>query len=103
MTTYFISRHAGAIAWAASEGFRVDQQLAHLDSERIQAGDVVLGTLPINLVAAVNARGARYFHLTLELPAELRGQELTAELMRQYGARLEEYRAQQVMNDTDKR
>ena len=93
MTTYFISRHAGAIAWAESEGFHVDQQLQHLDVEQIQAGDQVLGTLPVNLIAQVNARGARYFHLTLELPASLRGQELTADLMREHGARLEEYQA----------
>ncbi len=96
MTTYFISRHAGAVAWAQSQGFQVDQQLAHFDVNRVQAGDVILGTLPVNLIAEVNARGGRYFHLTLDLPAELRGQELTAELMQRYGARLEEFRALKV-------
>jgi CRISPR-associated protein Csx16 len=50
----------------------------------------------VNLIAQVNARGARYFHLTLELPASLRGQELTADLMREHGARLEEYQARLV-------
>jgi CRISPR-associated protein Csx16 len=93
MTTYFISRHQAAIAWAVSEGFAVDQQLAHLDIELIQAGDTVLGTLPINLVADVNQRGARYFHLSLNLPADKRGQELNVDEMRQYGARLEAYSA----------
>lgn len=96
MTTYFISRHSGAIAWAQSQGFQVDQQLAHLDVNVINAGDVVLGTLPVNLIAEVNQRGARYFHLTLELPAELRGRELTAEIMQAYGARLEEFVAHKV-------
>lgn len=70
--------------------------MAHLDIALVQKGDVVLGTLPINLVAEVNERGGQYFHLTLELPANLRGQELTSELMRQYGARLEGYNAQRV-------
>lgn len=95
MTTYFISRHPGAVAWAEQEGFHVDQQLAHFDVGVVQPGDVVLGTLPINLVAALNARGGRYYHLTLALPAEMRGQELTAEAMRQYGATLVSYRAEQ--------
>lgn len=89
MTTYFISRHPGAIAWAEQEGFHVDVQITHFDVNTVQQGDRVLGTLPINLVAEVNARGGIYFHLTLELPAEARGKELTAEDMRTYGARLE--------------
>jgi len=96
MTTYFISRHAGAVAWAESEGFQVDQQLAHFDVAIIQQGDVVLGTLPINLVAEVNLRGGTYFHLTLELSAEARGKELSAADMQAYGARLEAYAAQKL-------
>ena len=96
MTTYFISRHSGAVAWAESQGFHVDQQLAHFEVSVVNAGDSILGTLPVNLIAEVNQRGGRYFHLTLELPAQLRGQELTAEMMQQYGARLEEYTVQKV-------
>lgn len=94
MTSYFISRHAGALVWLQQQSITVDQQLAHLEIDRIQAGDTVIGTLPINLVAELNARGARYLHLTLDLPAEIRGQELTAETMRTLGARLEAYAAQ---------
>ena len=96
MTTYFISRHIGAVDWAESEGFHVDQRLAHFDVTIVQAGDTILGTLPINLVAEVNARDGHYFHLTLELPAEVRGKELTADDMRRYGARLEGYAAQRL-------
>lgn len=62
----------------------------------MQAGDNILGTLPINLVAEVNARGGHYFHLTLELPADARGKELTADDMRHYGARLKGCAAQRL-------
>ena len=93
MTTYFISRHAGAVEWANQEGFLVDKQLNHFDPELIKAGDSVLGTLPINLVAELNQRGAHYFHLLLNLPAEARGKELTADDMRSYNAHLVEYSA----------
>ena len=96
MTTYFISRHPGAAAWAEAEGFHVDERLAHFDVNSVQPGDRVLGTLPINLVAEVNARGGTYFHLTLELPAEARGKELTADDMRNFGARLEGFAAQRT-------
>lgn len=96
MTTYFISRHPGAVEWAESEGFHVDERLAHFDVSIVKPGDRVLGTLPINLVAEVNARGGEYFHLTLELPPDRRGKELTPADMREFGARLEPYRAKKL-------
>lgn len=56
----------------------------------LRTGNVVIGTLPANLVADVCDKGARYFHLTLDLPLVYRGRELSAAEM---GARLEEYSA----------
>lgn len=91
MTTYFISRHPGAIDWARQQGIQVDQQLAHLNIEQIQAGDQVIGSLPVNLAAVVCAKQAHYIHLSLELPYEARGVELDANAMIHYGAKLEEY------------
>jgi CRISPR-associated protein Csx16 len=43
MTTYFISRHPGAITWAARQGLAVDQQLSHLDPNIVHDGDTVIG------------------------------------------------------------
>ncbi|NWG32777.1 MAG: CRISPR-associated protein Csx16 [Rhodocyclaceae bacterium] len=94
MTTFFISRHPGASEWAASQGLTIDQPLEHLDANLVSRGDVVIGTLPVHLVAEVNARGARYFHLTLDLPPELRGKELSAAELTAAGAKLEEYSAE---------
>lgn len=91
MTTYFVSRHPGAIEWARRHGATVDQQVAHLDPQIITQNDTVIGTLPVNLAAEVCARGAQYLHLSLDLPAEARGRELSAEELEQYGARLERY------------
>ena len=81
MTTYFISRHPGAIEWAALEGLQVDQYLAHLNPALVQRGDTVIGNLPVHLAAQVCAVGARYLHLSMALPAELRGRELSAQEM----------------------
>jgi CRISPR-associated protein Csx16 len=97
MTTFFISRHPGALDWAAEEGLAVDARLAHLDPETIQPGDVVIGTLPIHLAARVCERGGRYLHLSLELPPEQRGRELSAADLRRCGARLEEYRVTRLV------
>ena len=92
----FVSRHPGAQQWAREEGVRVDEVVAHLDLERIGPGDTVIGSLPVNLAAAVCARGARYVHLALELPAALRGSELSADELRELGATLIEYRIDKV-------
>lgn len=91
MTTYFISRHPGARDWAAEEGIAVHEFITHLDPSQIRPGDIVIGTLPANLAADVCAARGRYLHLALDLPAALRGRELSAAEMRACGARLEEY------------
>jgi CRISPR-associated protein Csx16 len=94
MTTWFVSRHPGAQEWARQEGIEVDAVVEHLDPAVILPGDTVIGSLPVNLAAEICRKGARYLHLTLELPFELRGRELTAEDMRRCGARVEEYGVQ---------
>jgi CRISPR-associated protein Csx16 len=99
-TTWFVSRHPGAIEWADRRGIRVDRQVAHLEIAEIQPGDVVIGTLPINLAAQVCARGARFFNLSLDVPPEARGRELSAADLERYGARLEEYRIEAVSRPT---
>lgn len=91
MTVYFVSRHAGAIAWARSQALAVDRWMPHLDIDAVRAGDTVAGTLPVHLAAAVCDRGARYLHLSLGLGAQRRGQELTAPELDAAGARLEPF------------
>jgi CRISPR-associated protein Csx16 len=96
LTTYFISRHPGAKAWAAEQGLHIDLHLAHLDTARIQRGDTVIGTLPVHLAAAVCSQGARFFNLSLDLPAHWRGRELSADELRQCQARLECFEIRKV-------
>ena len=96
MTTYFVSRHTGAIEWAAHRGLVVDRQADHLDVMDVKQGDVVIGSLPVNLAAEVCSRGGRYLHLSLELPVDLRGRELTVDDMYALGARLEEFQVEKI-------
>jgi CRISPR-associated protein Csx16 len=91
MTTWFVSRHPGAVTWAARQGLAVDRWVPHLDVAAVQAGDIVAGTLPVQLAADVCERGARYLHLSIDVPAEARGQELDADDLERLGARLEGY------------
>lgn len=91
MKTYFVTRHPGAIEWSKQQGISVDVQVEHLDVTTIQPGDKVIGILPIHLAAQVCERGAEFYHLTVDLPSEARGKELSAQSLVRYRARLEPY------------
>lgn len=91
MTTYFISRHPGAIEWSRRQGLRVDSFVTHLAPIIVAPGDIVIGSLPVNLAAEVCLRKAKYLHLSLALPPALRGKELTADEMDDLGAHVEAF------------
>ena len=58
MAVWFVSRHPGAIDWMAQQAhWQVDHWVAHLQLDDVQAGDVVVGTLPL---------GMRLYELPLE-------------------------------------
>lgn len=52
---------------------------------------MVIGTLPINIVAKINEMGVRYVHLSLSIPQDLRGVELTDDELNACQASLEEF------------
>jgi CRISPR-associated protein Csx16 len=91
MSIFFVSRHSGAIEWAARQNLQVDHLVQHLDPAQVLPGDTVIGSLPVNLAAQVCDAGATYWHLSLKLPAELRGCELSANDMERLGARIESF------------
>lgn len=96
MTKWFVSRHTGACEWASNHGVSDATFVRHFNVSAAHPGDIVIGTLPVNLIAEICAQGARYFHLALDLPEDGRGRDLSAAEMDRYGARLVEYRAQEV-------
>ncbi len=100
MTTFFVTRHPGAVEWARRHGVEVDRRIVHLDPAEVGAGDTVIGTLPVNLAAEVCTRGGHYVNLSLDLPPEARGRELSADELERYGARLEAYHVQPVAGQT---
>jgi CRISPR-associated protein Csx16 len=99
MRAIFVTRHQGALDWAQRRGFGDARIVPHLDDPTLASllpGDIVIGTLPVNLIADLNARGAEYWHLVLDVPREARGKDLSADDMERFGARIETYRAMRV-------
>ncbi|MBK1735769.1 CRISPR-associated protein Csx16 [Halorhodospira abdelmalekii] len=96
MTTWFVTRHPGAVSWAARQDLTVDRVVVHLDASAVEPGDRVIGTLPVHMAAAICERGATYWHLALSLPPQLRGKELSVEEMERAEARIERYHVERL-------
>ena len=100
MTTWFVSRHPGAVAWAQRQRLAVDHYVSHLQPAQAQPGDTVIGSLPVNIAAQLCASGIHYLHLSLHLPSHLRGQELSATQLDALGAQLQAFHIQPAPTPT---
>ncbi|MDK4681161.1 CRISPR-associated protein Csx16 [Kingella negevensis] len=97
MATLFISRHAGAMDWIRQQpNWQIDEIVPHLDLARVQAGDVIVGTLPIHLAAEVCAKGAKFYFLQMPQSFAGRGSEYTAEEMTAAGASLVQFDVKRI-------
>lgn len=92
MATWFVTRHPGAHDWALRQQLAIDHWCQHLDPSGVAAGDIVIGSLPVNLAAVICAAGARYLNLSVDLPDHARGKELSADELIGFNSRLGEYR-----------
>jgi CRISPR-associated protein Csx16 len=97
MTTYLVTRHAGAIEWARKRGHN-GTLIKHFASDVVLPGDTVIGNLPLHIAAEVISKGARYLHLELRTPEDLRGRELSAADMERddVAATLVEYKIERI-------
>ena len=90
---FFVTRHPGAVSWYRQSGYRAETiKMDNFDVSQVVPGDIVIGTLPMHQAAAVCTAGGRFYNLVLDVPPAHRGRELTADDMREFGARLEEFR-----------
>ncbi len=99
MTIKIITRHQNSIPvikeLLVEKGIDGEVKvLSHFNGEALNAvkdGDILVGILPINLIADINKKGGRFFALTMIIPAELRGVELSEEQVRDLNPSLQEY------------
>lgn len=93
MAVYAITRHAAAAEWLIKQGYDATV-ISHADddfwSDTLRAGDVLIGTLPMHLAAqAVAITGKPFGFLSVNVPPDLRGTELTMDQMIQCNARID--------------
>jgi putative CRISPR-associated protein (TIGR02620 family) len=93
MSTFIVTRHAGAIRWLNSSGItgEIISQWTDERTNQLVPGDLVVGVLPLPLIADVIRTGARFGLLILPAIAfSQRGQELSPEEMEHAGANVTE-------------
>ena len=77
MTTMFVGRHQGTLAWIRRQPIVIDRYLDEFRIECVRPGDTVIGTLPVDLAAEVCERGARFIAVVMDIPKIKRGLELS--------------------------
>jgi CRISPR-associated protein Csx16 len=103
MASYLVTRHGGAVEWARRHGIDAEWKphFEVADLAGVRPGDRVLGPLPVQIIAEVNARGGHYFSIEMQLAAGERGRELSADDMDRLGAGLVEYRVERVITEAE--
>jgi CRISPR-associated protein Csx16 len=91
MAVWLVTRHTGAKDWLLAQGINADFQVSHLDPKALAEGDDVVGVLPFHLAAWVCANGGKFLNLDIDIPAHLRGTELSADQLNALNARLTAY------------
>lgn len=84
--TIIVSRHAGAVEWLRRQGI-VGEVIASADAETVR-GRHVIGNLPMTLAA----EAASVTIISMTVPPEARGRDLTPEEMDEFGAKLKKFK-----------
>lgn len=95
-----VTRHNATVEWLKNTitSDEADEMVvtAHYTPGMAQGFLYVVGILPINMVAELYAEGIRYYQVTMDVPEEFRGKELSIEQMDEFNARLVQYRVEVV-------
>jgi hypothetical protein len=90
-TTVIVTRHAALVEVLAEDYGYVGPVLAHATAADVR-GKRVVGVLPLHLAAVAES----VTEVTLNLPPELRGKELSVDEVRQHLKGLTTYRVEEV-------
>lgn len=94
MKKLVVTRHQGLVDYLKNEGIiKGDEKIvSHASPEDIR-GNIVIGVLPLSLAVLA----AEVWEVPLNLPAELRGVELSEAQVRQFAGNLVKYQVKAVI------
>ena len=80
MTIYIVTRHCASREWILNNlPHSTDETIvqSHLDPNVIQQGDVVVGVLPLHIIAQIYDKGGTFYAFDIVIDKNLRGKELS--------------------------
>ena len=83
MKVVIVSRHPGTIEYL-KRFYPEAEVINHMTENNIPENALVIGNLPIEMIAKVLEKGNRFVSVVLNVPAELRGKELEEEELKKY-------------------
>lgn len=90
METIIVTRHPGAIEFVQCRGY-TGEVSEHFMPDMAREGMLIIGVLPVHLIAQVIQTGARFIQVVMpQIPPEMRGVELSPAQMEEFGAQLME-------------
>ncbi len=96
MEPVIVTRHDGAACWLQARIGRSCRHIPHLAHHEIRAGQAYFGVFPLHLAAAICAAGSTCWSIVVDVPASLRGRELSASDLSRLGARLVPFQVAEV-------
>ena len=88
MKVVIVSRHPGTINLLKSK-FPDAEIISHMTEDSIPENALVIGNLPIEMVAKVLEKGNRFVSVVLNIPPEMRGKELSEEELKKFAKFIE--------------
>ena len=96
MSVWFVSRHQGAIDWIKEQQIQIDCWTTHIDCKDVEPGDTVIGVMSLAMAANFCEKNVKCLVLTYDVPQALRGQELDAKTLADFGCKLVRYQVTRV-------
>ena len=89
MRVAIVSRHESTIKFVKVM-FKDATVFEHIsDVDMLKDFDLIIGNLPLPLVAKLKEMGKRFVMISLNIPRELRGKELTLDELKKYAEMIE--------------
>lgn len=95
-----VTRHPGAAEWVQRRLGRAVRVVDHLHPHEIVPGTRYQGVFPLTLAADICRAGAQCWAISVQLPPDLRGRELSAEQLDGLGARLVRYQVSEIADES---
>lgn len=86
-----VTRHQALVEYFKEANIKFDKVISHATEEEVRGNDVY-GVLPLRLASLANTVTT----IDIDIPAEMRGKELSLEDIKKYGVNISTYKVEKI-------